>query len=55
MRWVSTRSGGVSPSYIMHNSDPSATGTTAGTTGDSSGSGVTSDDEQLMYALKLLS
>ena len=47
--------GGVSPSYIMHNSDPSATGTTAGTTGDSSGSGVTSDDEQLMYALKLLS
>ena len=47
--------GGVSPSYIMHNSDPSATGTTAGTTGDSSGSGVTSNDEQLMYALKLLS
>ena len=47
--------GGVSPSYIMHNSDPSATGTTAGTTGDSSGTGVTSDDEQLMYALKLLS
>ena len=47
--------GGVSPSYIMHNSDPSATGTTAGTTGDSAGSGVTSNDEQLMYALKLLS
>ena len=47
--------GGVSPEYIMHNSDPSATGTTAGTTGDSSGTGVTSDDEQLMYALKLLS
>ena len=47
--------GGVSPDYIMHNSDPSATGTTAGTTGDSSGTGVTSDDEQLMYALKLLS
>ena len=47
--------GGVSPEYIMHNSDPSATGTTAGTTGDSSGSGVTSNDEQLMYALKLLS
>jgi len=47
--------GGVSPAYIMHNSDPSATGTTAGTTGDSSGSGVTSNDEQLMYALKLLS
>ena len=47
--------GGVSPDYIMHNSDPSATGTTAGTTGDSSGTGVTSDDEQLMYALKILS
>lgn len=47
--------GGVSPEYIMHNSDPSATGTTAGTTGESSGTGVTSDDEQLMYALKLLS
>ena len=47
--------GGVSPAYIMHNSDPSATGTTAGTTGDSAGSGVTSNDEQLMYALKLLS
>ena len=47
--------GGVSPGYIMHNSDPSATGTTAGTTGDSSGIGVTSADEQLMYALKLLS
>ena len=51
---ISTR-GGVSPDYIMHNSDPSATGTTAGTTGDSSGTGVTSDDEQLMYALKILS
>ena len=51
---ISTR-GGVSPEYIMHNSDPSATGTTAGTTGESSGTGVTSNDEQLMYALKLLS
>ena len=47
--------GGVSPAYIMHNTDPSATGTTLGTTGDSSGSGVTSADEQLMYALKILS
>ena len=47
--------GGVSPEYIMHNSDPNATGTTAGTTGDSSGTGVTSEDEQLLYALKLLS
>lgn len=51
---ISTR-GGVSPDYIMHNADPSATGTTAGTTGDSSGSGVTSEDDQLIYALKLLS
>ena len=51
---ISSR-GGVSPEYIMHNSDPSATGTTAGTTGESSGTGVTSNDEQLMYALKLLS
>ncbi len=50
-----SKHGGVSPNYIMHNSDPSATGTTAGTTGDSSGSGVTSNDEQLMYALKILS
>ena len=47
--------GGVAPEYIIHNSDPSATGTTAGTTGDSTGSGATSDDEQLMHALRLLS
>ncbi len=51
---ISTR-GGVSPDYIMHNSDPTATGTTAGTTGESSGTGVTSNDDQLMYALKILS
>ena len=48
-------SGGVAPEYIIHNSDPSATGTTAGTTGESTGSGATSNDEQLMQALKLLS
>ena len=47
--------GGVAPEYIIHNSDPSATGTTAGTTGDSTGSGATSNDEQLMHALRLLS
>ncbi len=47
--------GGVAPEYIIHNSDPSATGTTAGTTGDSTGTGATSNDEQLMHALKLLS
>ena len=48
-------SGGVAPEYIIHNSDPSATGTTAGITGESTGSGATSNDEQLMQALKLLS
>ena len=47
--------GGVAPALIIHNSDPSATGTTAGTTGDSTGSGAQSNDDQLMYALKLLS
>ena len=47
--------GGVAPEYIIHNSDPTATGTTAGTTGDSTGSGATSNDEQLMHALRLLS
>ena len=47
--------GGVAPEYIIHNSDPTATGTTAGTTGDSTGTGATSNDEQLMHALKLLS
>ena len=47
--------GGVAPEYIIHNSDASATGTTAGTTGESTGTGATSNDEQLMHALKLLS
>ncbi len=47
--------GGVAPEYIIHNSDPTATGTTAGTTGSSTGTGATSNDEQLMHALKLLS
>lgn len=47
--------GGVVPDYIVYNSDASATGTTAGTTGESTGAGATSNDEQLMQALKLLS
>ena len=48
-------SGGVTPEYIIHNSDPSSAGTTAGTTGESTGTGATSTDEQLMNALKMLS
>ena len=47
--------GGVAPEYIIHNTDASATGTTEGTTGESTGAGATSNDEQLMHALKLLS
>ena len=47
--------GGIVPDYIVYNTDASATGTTAGTTGESTGAGATSNDEQLMQALKLLS
>ncbi len=47
--------GGVVPDYIVYNTDASATGTTEGTTGESTGAGATSNDEQLMQALKLLS
>lgn len=47
--------GGIVPEYIIHNSDESATGTTAGTTGESTGTGAQSADDQLMQALKLLS
>ncbi len=47
--------GGVTPEYIIHNTDPSSAGTTAGTTGESTGTGATSTDEQLMNALKMLS
>jgi carboxyl-terminal processing protease len=50
-----SNNGGVVPDYIVYNSDASATGTTAGTTGESTGAGATSNDEQLMQALKLLS
>ena len=48
-------SGGVTPEYIIHNADPNSAGTTAGTTGESTGTGATSTDEQLMNALKMLS
>ena len=47
--------GGVVPDLIIYNSDASATGTTDGTVGESTGVGASSNDEQLMQALKLLS
>jgi carboxyl-terminal processing protease len=47
--------GGVVPDIINYNSDESATGTTQGTTGESTGTASTSSDEQLMAALTLLS
>ena len=48
-------SGGVIPDTIIHNSDPNTVGTTEGTLGDSNGTASSSDDEQLMAALKYLS
>ena len=47
--------GGVIPDMIVYNSDETATGTTEGTTGGEDGTASTSDDEQLMAALRLLS
>lgn len=47
--------GGVVPDSIVFNSDASATGTTQGTTGASDGTASTSNDDQLMAALKYLS
>ena len=47
--------GGVVPDLILYNSDASATGTTDGTVGESTGVCASSNDEQLMQALKLLS
>lgn len=47
--------GGVVPDMIVYNSDESATGTTEGTTGGEDGTSSTSNDEQLMAALRLLS
>lgn len=49
------KAGGVVPDSIVYNSDASATGTTEGTTGISDGSASTSNDDQLMAALKYLS
>lgn len=47
--------GGVIPEMIIYNADPNTVGTTEGTVGDSDGSASSSDDTQLMQALKLLS
>ena len=49
------QSGGVVPDTILFNSDESATGTTSGTTGGEDGTSSTSNDDQLMAALKYLS
>ena len=49
------KNGGVIPDSIIFNSDASATGTTSGTTGGQDGTASTSNDEQLMAALKYLS
>ena len=47
--------GGVVPDMIVFNRDASATGTTEGTTGGEEGTASTSDDTQLMEALRYLS
>ncbi len=49
------KNGGVVPDLIVYNSDPSATGTTLGTTGGQEGTASTSADDQLMEALRYLS
>ena len=46
---------GVTPDIIVYNSDESTVGTTAGTTGGQEGTASTSEDEQLMQALRFLS
>lgn len=48
-------SGGVVPTTIIHNSDPTTVGTTDGTYTDSNSNGTAAEDEQLMAALKYLS
>ena len=50
-----SRNGGVVPDVITYNSDASATGTTQGTTGESTGTASVSANQQLMAALTLLS
>ena len=46
---------GVTPDIIVYNSDASTVGTTMGTTGGQEGTASTSEDEQLMEALRFLS
>ena len=46
---------GVTPDIIIYNADPSTVGTTLGTTGGQEGTSSTSEDEQLMEALRFLS
>ena len=50
-----SKAGGVIPDRIIYNSDSSATGTTSGTVGESDGTAVSSNDEQLVAALTMLS
>lgn len=50
-----SKAGGVVPETIVYNEDPTTVGTTEGTLGDSSGTASSSDDTQLMAALKFLS
>ena len=45
-----SKAGGVIPDRIIYNSDSSATGTTSGTVGESDGTAVSSNDEQLVAA-----
>jgi len=49
------KAGGVIPDTIVYNEDESTVGTTEGTLGDSNGTASSSDDTQLMAALKFLS
>ena len=49
------KKGGVVPDMIVFNTDESATGTTEGTTGGADGTASTTNDEQLMTALRMLS
>ena len=50
-----SKNGGVIPDTILYNDDPSTVGTTEGTLGSSDGTGATSEDTQLMEALRILS
>ena len=49
------KAGGIIPDTIVYNEDETTVGTTEGTLGDSNGTASSSDDTQLMAALKFLS